>query len=215
MGERARTLTQAPAVQRSPGFLDEEGRWVTLKDPWIAAFLAWLLPGLGHWYQGRQAKAILFFVCIMGLFIYGCYLGGNRELGYARVVYASFRPGDMRLYYLCQIGVGLPAMPALIQAARVRQNKPPLWNNFMAPPRLGTDDGNPPTLSRICYELHAYFDLGSLYTAIAGLLNILVIFDAFGGPLFPEPSARKDQEAAQDSPSAAAPANAGEMANSK
>ncbi|MBC7352266.1 MAG: hypothetical protein H5U08_07895 [Thermogutta sp.] len=215
MGERARSLTQAPAGRRGPGFVDEEGRWVTLKDPWIAAFLAWLLPGLGHWYQGRQAKAILFFVCIMGLFIYGCYLGGNRELGYARVVYASFRPGDMRLYYLCQIGVGLPAMPALIQAARVRQNKPPLWNNFMAPPRLGTDDDNPPTLSRLCYELHAYFDLGSLYTAIAGLLNILVIFDAFGGPLFPESPARKEQEAAQDSPSTAAPAEASETPGAK
>ena len=37
---------------------------VELKDPMIAALLAWLIPGMGHFYQGRFAKAILFFVCI-------------------------------------------------------------------------------------------------------------------------------------------------------
>jgi|YNPNPStandDraft_1061719.scaffolds.fasta_scaffold45188_3 hypothetical protein len=185
-----------------PGFFDEYGNWVVLKDPWTAAFLAWLIPGLGHWYQARRAKAILFFVCIMGLFVYGCYLGSRKDLGYARVVYASFRQGDMRLYYLCQIGVGLPAMPALVQSARVRQGKTPLWNHFMAPPRLGTDDGNPPTLSRLCYELHSYFDLGSLYTAIAGLLNLLVVFDAFSGPIFPEPSGGSGEKAKRQEESA-------------
>ena len=43
---------------------------IDLKDPALAALLAWLIPGLGHWYQGRRAKAVLFFVCIMGLFAY-------------------------------------------------------------------------------------------------------------------------------------------------
>lgn len=194
MSTAVRGKPQPSGISRPRGFYDETGQWIELKDPWMAALLAWLLPGLGHWYQGRRNKAILFFACIMGLFIYGCYLGSSRDLGVARVVYASFRPGDMRLYYLCQIGVGLPAMPALIQAARIKEGKPALWNNFMAPPRLGTDDGNPPTLSRLCYELHSYFDLGSLYTAIAGLLNILTIFDAFGGPIFSEESSRKRDE---------------------
>jgi len=187
------------AVPEQRGFIDEYGNWVALKDPWTAAFLAWLIPGLGHWYQGRRAKAILFFVCIMGLFVYGCYLGSRRDLGYARVVYVSFRQGDMRLYYLCQLGVGIPAMPALVQSARMRQGKSPLWNHFMAPPRLGTDDGEPPTLSRLCYEFHSYFDLGSLYTAIAGLLNLLVVFDAFSGPIFPEsPGHKKEKSESQE-----------------
>ena len=69
---------------------------VDLKDPALAGFLAWLVPGLGHLYQGRRAKAALFFVCIMGTFIYGCYLGGSKELGWGRVVYFSWRPGDKR-----------------------------------------------------------------------------------------------------------------------
>ena len=82
---------------------------IDLKDPALAAFLAWLIPGLGHLYQGRRAKAALLFVCIMGTFLYGCYLGGSKTLGWGRVVYFSWRVGDKRLPYLCQLGIGLPA----------------------------------------------------------------------------------------------------------
>ena len=53
----------------------EEEQSIELKDPVTAAILAWLVPGLGHYYQGRMAKAILFFTCIMGTFGYGVYLG--------------------------------------------------------------------------------------------------------------------------------------------
>ena len=104
---------------------------IDLKDPIMAALLAWLVPGLGHWYQGRRAKAVLFFVCIMGLFTYGVYLGGGkrvdkdgqeRSLGYGRAVYVSMQKDDLRLYYLSQIGVGLPAMPAVLQAYRMNHN---------------------------------------------------------------------------------------------
>ena len=50
---------------------------IDLKDPALAALLAWLVPGLGHWYQGRRAKAVLYFICIMGLFAYGVYLSSS------------------------------------------------------------------------------------------------------------------------------------------
>ncbi len=101
---------------------DEEREYhesVDLKDPGLAAFLAWLVPGLGHLYQGRTAKAGLFFVCIMGTFLYGLYLGSDfdpddgKELGWGRVVYFSWRPEEKRLAYLCQVGIGLPALPDL------------------------------------------------------------------------------------------------------
>ena len=32
-------------------------------------------------------------------------------------------------------------------------------------------------------KLHPYFELGTVYTVIAGLLNLLVICDAYAGPL--------------------------------
>ena len=78
---------------------------IDLKDPALAALLAWLIPGLGHWYQGRRAKAALYFVCIMGLFAYGVYLSssdqqclnGSGKIGYGRAVYFSWRKDDQQL----------------------------------------------------------------------------------------------------------------------
>jgi hypothetical protein len=162
---------------------------IDLKDPALAALLAWLVPGLGHLYQGRTAKGILFLVCILGTFVYGVYLGGDREVGWGRVVYMSFHPEDQRLHFLCQAGVGLPALPAVIQAFRVRSGRAPLWGSFMAPPRLPSDrSSNRPTLDDLQKRLHHYFELGTLYTMIAGLLNILAIYDAWAGPVREEPS---------------------------
>ena len=105
---------------------------INLKDPLVAAVLAWLVPGLGHIYQGRTAKGILFFVCLMGMFIWGCYLGGSPDLGWARVVYIAWQGEDKRLPFLCQVGMGLPTLPAWVQANRLRHGSPPLWDGFIA-----------------------------------------------------------------------------------
>ncbi len=181
--------------QESSGM--EEMAKVDLRDPALAAFLAWLVPGLGHWYQGRKAKSILFFVCIMGTFCYGLYLGGSPEVGWGRSVYVSWRPGDRRFQYICQIGVGLPALPAVVQANRVRDGKEPLCGGMMAPPRLDSSDPNqldPPTVSALHRHLNRYYEFGTLFTVIAGLLNILAIYDAWGGPVFGEESRGKDED---------------------
>jgi len=182
---------------------------VDLKDPMLAAFLAWLVPGLGHYYQGRTAKAVLYFVCIVGTFVYGLYLGGSRELGWGRVVYASWNAQDKRIPYLGQVFVGLPALPALVQNSRVRKGKEPWFGGFMAPPfPEGFANQNPfdqPTLDVLHKKLHRYFELGTVYTLIAGLLNILAIYDAYGGPVFLEK--KDEEEESQQSNRAAAAAD--------
>ena len=85
---------------------------IDLRDPLIAGFLAWLIPGAGHFYQRRWAKGFLFMICILATFFSGLFIGKGR------VVYASMRsieprPGlvssDYHLPFLCQVGVGLPA----------------------------------------------------------------------------------------------------------
>ena len=68
-----------------------ESQSIQLKDPLVAGVLAWLVPGLGHFYQGRNAKGALFAICILGTFLYGLYLGGSKEVGWGRAVYFSFR----------------------------------------------------------------------------------------------------------------------------
>ena len=40
-------------------------------------------------------------------------------------------------------------------------------------------------------ELKGYFEIATLYTMVAGLLNMLAIYDAFAGPVFPQPEEKK------------------------
>ncbi len=163
----AKTSTpNKPTQPRADGAID-------LRDRWLAAFLAWLLPGLGHFYQRRTAKGVLFCVMILSTFCYGLVLGEGR------VVYASFGPHENRLHYISQVGVGLPALPALVQMQRVRSGKEPLFgaSRFMAPPNYEQGE-----LSELHLKLNRRWELGSVFTMIAGLLNILVIYDAFAGP---------------------------------
>jgi len=191
---------------------------IDLRDPILAALLAWLVPGLGHWYQGRRAKAVLYFVCIMGLFTYGLYLGGSNDkclngpgrIGYGRAVYFSWQKDDRRLAYICQIGVGLPALPALVQANRMNNHRKVFWGGFMAPPRavqLPEDDPNydQPTAHDLNKVLNRYLELAGFFTMVAGLLNVLVIYDACAGPVVEQPAAKKgkkdeDEEEKEEEP---------------
>ncbi len=178
--------------------IPEEGIEVDLKQPWLAAVLAWLIPGLGHLYQGRTSKGLLFMVCVLGTFLYGFYLGGYK------VVYAS-PPGQQpyRWQYWCQLPAGVVTLPAAIQRRRMAQGKAPILGNLMAPPasNVGTTSkdysGNtvvhPDELSKWQHDHPFLFDLGTVYTMIAGLLNVLVIYDAAAGPfvILPEPKGKR------------------------
>jgi hypothetical protein len=177
----AETSTAAPSPEKIE---------IDLKDPFLAAFLAWLIPGAGHWYQGRRHKAVLFFVWILGTFVFGLYLGEGR------VVYASLRENDKRLPYLCQIGAGLPALPALVQAARKTPLQVPFCKDFMAPPEVSQHPNQEDELDRLQKRMHRYWEFGTVYTMIAGLLNVLAIYDAWGGPAFaaPAPEKRDDED---------------------
>ena len=172
-----------------------------LKDPALAAFLAWLIPGLGHFYQGRRSKGAMFMICILGTFFYGLYLGEGR------VVYAAWKPEHRRLPYLCQVGAGLPALPALVQSFRVQRGDQPI-GDFMTPPdaviplkfqRRAQNPVQTWSLNGEHRRLHRFFELGTVYTMIAGLLNILVIYDAWGGPAYAELGRASPRESSEGS----------------
>ena len=201
-------MPEAAAEQPAPEVVD-------LKEPALAALLGWVIPGLGHWYQGRRAKAVLFFVCIMGTFVYGVYLTSSNApvdnkkdttIGWGRAVYFSWRDNDRRLPYLCQIGIGLPALPALIQANRMANNQKVWWHGFMAPPRLpglpvagrGEDQNlDQPTPHDLHRQLHRFFELGTVFTMVGGLLNVLAMYDAWGGPVAAPPK-KEDEDDSDD-----------------
>ncbi len=151
---------------------------VDLRNPTVAALWAWIWPGAGHIYQRRYAKGTLFMVCVLGIYFFGLTLGSGH------VVYASWRPADKRWQYICQLGVGAPALPALVQSRQVRQTGKPFGNGFMAPPvNISPDSGVSDDLSELHLRYHTFFEMGTLYTMIAGLLNVLAIYDAYAGPV--------------------------------
>jgi hypothetical protein len=85
----------------------------------IAAVLAYLVPGAGHFYQRRYFKASIYSICILGVFFWGC------ALGEAKAVHVRWdkqarggSPRQRTLGYLAQVGVGTPALAALVQLQR-------------------------------------------------------------------------------------------------
>ena len=161
----------------SPSSSSEDSICIDLRNPYLAALLAWLCPGAGHLYQRRYGKGVLFMVCILCTYFFGFAIGGGH------VVYASWVKNDRRWQYACQVGVGLPALPAIIQN-RLERNpeKEPLANGIMAPPSR-IDAKKIDQLALWHAQYGAMFEIGTLYTMVAGLLNIVVIFDAYAGPV--------------------------------
>jgi hypothetical protein len=146
------------------------GLEVPLRDPGYAALLAWAWPGLGHIYQRRYAKAVLFMACVLGTYFFGLALGEGK------VVYASWNQTERRWQFALQAGVGLPAAPAVVQNIVVGRGGNPLLGGLMAPPRDHEE------LELWHLHLNQRFEMGTLYTVVAGLLNVLAIFDALWGP---------------------------------
>jgi hypothetical protein len=148
---------------------------VNLRDPFIAGILAWLLPGAGHWYQHRRAKAVIFFVCIFGTFMYGMFLGEGR------VVYAQWEGPEFRRYpFICQVAVGLPSLPAVVLAWSGGESF--FGTRWYVPPTI--IGGKSPELDDLHLRLNRRFELGTVFTMIAGLLNVLAIYDAVCGPAY-------------------------------
>jgi hypothetical protein len=98
---------------------------INLKEPLFAALLAWLVPGAGHFYQGRHFKGAIYSVCILGLFL----------SGWAMADWSAVQPPDVRnpgvnktllLKYTAQLGFGAPTLFGLAQSRRFvnEANKP-------------------------------------------------------------------------------------------
>jgi hypothetical protein len=140
-----------------------------LPNPHFAAILGWLVPGLGHIYQGRTGKGVLFMLCILPLFLFGYYLGGWK------VVYLRWNDHEWRWPYLAQVGTGVVALPAFAHWMGLTEMLPGPLADLQSPPNEQQLD-----------ELHRLYgkrvEIAVVYTMVAGLLNMLAIYDALAGP---------------------------------
>jgi hypothetical protein len=182
------------------------------RSPW-AGFLSYLVPGLGQIYQGRVGKGLLFLVSLYGLFFYGMYLGSWSNVYLPDTVEQNPPPlasmprplGNLynHLQFAGQFWIGIAAWPAIWQydMYNPREEEGPLFDNFERTPfESRAQEGAEPsiyrheapadwkgaTLNELQTNGDKTWDLGWVYTVIAGVLNILVIYDAFAGPAFAE-----------------------------
>ena len=202
-------LPPPPVSIAEPATKDEEPL-PPIQYDWLAALLSYLIPGLGQVYQGRIGKGLLFFFGLYTLFFYGMAMGkwhnvwlpdvselppfelaGNRIGGVPSSLY--YRP-----QFMGQFWIGVAAWPAMMQYLNYDANKDsgPLFGTFERELPEELKPGDPPdklTLNKLQREGNKRWDLGWVYTVIAGVLNLLVIYDALAGPMFREPP-RKEVE---------------------
>ncbi len=151
---------------------------IDLRNPYKAAFLAWLIPGLGHYYQGRTRKAVLYALCIFGLYFLGFSMGDGKIVYWRWVNPINF-PEKFCIYYIGQFFMGLTTLPALIQATLTEWGMNPILWGYLAEPSQNVLNGLYPRLGK-------WVEIGTIYTTVAGLLNILAIYDALEGPAYHE-----------------------------
>lgn len=116
----------------------------------VAGVLTWLVPGLGHLYLGQRARGLVCMITITVTFWTGVAIGGVRS---------TVDPHGRKLWFLAQLctggntaaGYGLHRYIDPDAARRTKPAVTPYW---------------------------ASADVGVHYTGVAGLLNLLVIFDA-------------------------------------
>jgi len=152
------------------------------------------VPGLGQIYQGRVGKGILFMVCLYGLFFTGLAMGDWQNVYLVdtrqQVVVMRWEMPRLvanlynRLHFVGQFWMGVAAWPAIWQYNNLptpSEQASPFWHNFQKGPETPQDFER---LNQRITDSDKTPDLAWVYTVIAGVLNILVIYDAIAGPAF-------------------------------
>jgi hypothetical protein len=110
---------------------------------------AWLVPGLGHLLLGRWVRSLLFAVSIFSLFLLGLQMEG-KLYGWKFERSATAQSDLLQgLMFFADAGVGLPYFAAM---------------------KMGAGKGKLENRS---------FDYGEKFLWVAGLLNYLIVLDAF------------------------------------
>jgi hypothetical protein len=180
---------------------------------YLALVLAWACPGLGHIILGERARGIVFAVFIHGLFALGLLIAGIRAIN----------PPDQAIWTYTQFLTGWPMLIAnrLEHDSRAKIN---VLRNEYETERTNRENELGHALSpdeRMAFAkdfiaknpLFAHHpkvqDIGAVYCGIAGMLNLLVMFDVLlriTGSVREDPAALKKKRRSPPEVPPAAPA---------
>ncbi len=130
-----------------------------------AAILAWIWPGLGHIHIGERKRGFLVMFGVLFLFLGGVLIGGVD----------SVDRKDDRLWFMAQVLCGPIAFVA-DYANQVLVRRPPDWEDRF---RRGDHD----VIQRLQRKSLGHVnEMGTLFSALAGLMNLVAILDALQPP---------------------------------
>ena len=155
------------------------------RSPWLVAAAGWIVPGAGYWLIGQRTRAMVVGITILALFLLGVLIAGVRVIDV---------PGwDLAGQPIRTDRVGRRLAPRSVQRddsqwvlRRWRgivseiANKPWFVPQLVAGPiTLAGAATSVQAAHRGVPRVHARLaDIGTLYTAIAGMLNLMAIIDA-------------------------------------
>lgn len=145
-----------------------------------AGFLAWLLPGAGHFVLGHRGLGIVFFAAISFAYWTGIAVGGVKN-----TVNYQYNPW----LFLAEMGAGGYTLPCALLGKSLPTKPANEFSEYVSYPPNS--------------------DIAQIYLAVAGLLNVLAILDALaraqtgGQPVFYHEITRARQ--AQEPPAGGGP----------
>lgn len=130
----------------------------------VSCLLAWIVPGGGHFYLGKRKRALVFFLVVLATFLLGVVNEGRSYL----------IDGEQPLTYLATFA-NLATGPLELISRQVT------YGTLVY--RLPADESSPEAvrlLEAMRRKVRSVTDeYGTTYLLAAGLMNILLILDAF------------------------------------
>lgn len=140
-----------------PPVIEDAPRPVPQARRALAILVAWLLPGGGHLLLGKRGRGLLFLVTILGSFAIGLALQARLFWPMQPSVENASSPDFINiLWFFSQIGTGLCYLACFLFGI-----------------------GVPSTAEVSIYAASATYEYGNAFTFLAGLLNYLVMYDAY------------------------------------
>ena len=163
-------MSNTPSISGSRDPARADGGPVPFR--WPAFLLGLVLPGLGHWSIGEKGRSARILVGFMVLWFGGLLIGGPMSVTFKTPGYAN--PGAIetnRLWFLPQAGAG----PIAFMTAVIGQRLVPMGEEDVIAVTL--PDRSTGVISKSTPIGHAA-DFGTLFCALAGLMNVAVALDA-------------------------------------
>jgi hypothetical protein len=127
-------------------------------SPPVVALAGWVLPGLGYWLIGQRGRALACGLTILLVFFGGILIAGVRVVQAPDMTATgnTFQRILQRPWFIGQVLTGPLGISAAVVSDKLASS--PTYRHIESKARLA--------------------EIGTLYTAVAGMLNLLTIIDA-------------------------------------